>query len=112
MHSMWEVIGKLNAPTQPWESIECEESTPNMVCVQEFGRRIPFAFLEDVRERYLAKFSDSAQTTPAYAHNAEFSKVPAHELICPCQRLCCAHQHACVMSVALHTISACPLQGL
>ena len=50
-----------------------------MVRAQEFGRRIPFAFLEDVRERYLAKFSDSAQTAPAYAHNAEFSKVPAHE---------------------------------
>ena len=42
---------------------------------QDFGRRIPFAFLEDVRERYLAKFGDSAQSAPAYAHNAEFSKV-------------------------------------
>ncbi|CAL5223870.1 g6457 [Coccomyxa viridis] len=42
---------------------------------EDFGRRIPFAFLEDVRERYLARFGDSAQSAPAYAHNAEFSKV-------------------------------------
>lgn len=42
---------------------------------QDFGRRIPFAFLEDVRERYLASAGDSAQSAPAYAHNAEFSKV-------------------------------------
>lgn len=45
------------------------------LCAQDFGRRIPFAFLEDVRERYLAKFDIAAQTAPAYAHNAEFSKI-------------------------------------
>ena len=42
---------------------------------QEFGRRIPFAFLEDVREKYMAKFSDAAQSAPAYAHISEFSQV-------------------------------------
>ena len=47
----------------------------HVCCTQDFGRRIPFAFLEDVRERYLARFGDSAQSAPAYAHNAEFSKV-------------------------------------
>ena len=49
--------------------------TRDCMCDQGFGRRIPFAFLEDVRERYLTRFSDSAQSAPAYAHNAEFSKV-------------------------------------
>ena len=42
---------------------------------QEFGRRIPFAFLEDVREKYMAKFGDAAQSAPAYAHNGDFSQV-------------------------------------
>ena len=46
-----------------------------LLCYQDFGRRIPFAFLEDVRERYLARFGDSAQSPPAYAHNADFSKL-------------------------------------
>ena len=47
----------------------------NPVHPQEFGRRIPFAFLEDVREKYMAKFGDAAQSAPAYAHNGEFSQV-------------------------------------
>jgi hypothetical protein len=63
--------------------VNCKEAPMKMVHAQEFGRRIPFAFLEDVRERYLTKFRESVQTAPAYAHNAEFSKVPAHEGLVP-----------------------------
>lgn len=42
---------------------------------EDFGRRIPFAFLEDVRERYLNRFGEEVHTAPAYEHNAEFSRV-------------------------------------
>ncbi|KAJ7556454.1 hypothetical protein O6H91_05G084900 [Diphasiastrum complanatum] len=40
-----------------------------------FGRRIPFAFLEDVHLRFLKTYGRVAQTALAYAMNDEFSRV-------------------------------------
>mmetsp|Transcript_19934 Transcript_19934/g.70883 ORF Transcript_19934/g.70883 Transcript_19934/m.70883 type:complete len:163 (-) Transcript_19934:184-672(-) len=38
-------------------------------------RRIPFAFLEDVRQRFVSSYGDHAQTAIAFAMNMEFSRV-------------------------------------
>lgn len=38
-------------------------------------RRIPFNFLEDIRQRFVTNYGDSAQTAIAFAMNAEFSVV-------------------------------------
>ena len=43
--------------------------------VQDLGRRIPFAFLEDIKERYFAAFRSSCATAAAYTHNEEFAPV-------------------------------------
>ena len=75
MHSVWcaEACTALCATVR--NLAFCVLRNDALWCNQDFGRRIPFAFLEDVRERYLARFGDAAQSAPAYAHNAEFSKV-------------------------------------
>ena len=38
-------------------------------------RRVPFAFLEDMKQRFLAAYGDVAQTAIAFAMNMEFSRV-------------------------------------
>lgn len=43
--------------------------------VQAFARRIVFAFLADVRERFFSQFGDSAQGAVAYEYNTDFSQV-------------------------------------
>eukprot|EP00850_Spirogloea_muscicola_P012724 SM000083S22771 [mRNA] locus=s83:496005:497114:+ [translate_table: standard] len=40
-----------------------------------FGRRIPFAFLEDIRTRFGRTYGRAAGTALAYAMNDEFSRV-------------------------------------
>ncbi|KAJ1673074.1 hypothetical protein EV182_005941 [Spiromyces aspiralis] len=48
-----------------------------------FGRRIPFAFLEDVKHEFLARYGDQlASKLPAYAMNT-FSNVLARKMVCP-----------------------------
>eukprot|EP00301_Raphidiophrys_heterophryoidea_P026480 c9156_g1_i2.p1 GENE.c9156_g1_i2~~c9156_g1_i2.p1 ORF type:complete len:219 (-),score=47.77 c9156_g1_i2:349-1005(-) len=42
---------------------------------EEFPRRIAFAFLEDIEQRFRITFKDRAQTALAYAMNDEFSRV-------------------------------------
>ena len=42
---------------------------------EAFGRRIPFAFLEEVRDRFVAAYGGGATTALAYAYNTEFSRV-------------------------------------
>ncbi len=42
---------------------------------EAFGRRIPFAFLEEVRDRFGAAYGGGATTALAYAYNTEFSRV-------------------------------------
>ncbi|KAL4578205.1 hypothetical protein LXL04_014325 [Taraxacum kok-saghyz] len=40
-----------------------------------FGRRIPFAYLEDIQMRFLKNYGKVAPYAPAYAMNDEFSRV-------------------------------------
>jgi len=42
---------------------------------EEFGRRIPFAFLEDLKERFKATYADRGKSALAYAMNEDFSKI-------------------------------------
>jgi len=46
-----------------------------------FGRRIPFAFLQDIKERFLATYSkERANTALPFGMN-EFSKVIAKQMV-------------------------------
>ena len=60
-----------------------------------FGRRIPFAFLQDIKERFLATYSkERANTAMPYGMN-EFAKVIGKQMVCI---ICiigfiCNHEH-------------------
>ena len=44
--------------------------------LQAFGRRIPFAFLDDIRDKFLRAYGpEAAQYAVAYEYNTEFSGV-------------------------------------
>jgi vesicle-associated membrane protein 7 len=46
-----------------------------------FGRRTPFAFLQDIKEKFLAAYDrDAALNAPIYGMN-EFSKVIAKQMV-------------------------------
>lgn len=45
------------------------------MAAESAGRRVPFAFLEDVRGRLLAQYGDSWQQATAYAFNDSFAPV-------------------------------------
>eukprot|EP00898_Chlorokybus_atmophyticus_P003531 jgi/Chlat1/4179/Chrsp27S04277 len=45
-----------------------------------FGRRIPYAFLEEIRGRFTAMYGSGAQTALAYAMNDEFSRILAQQM--------------------------------
>jgi vesicle-associated membrane protein 7 len=49
---------------------------------EEFGRRIAFAFLEDVRNRFKATYGDRGKTALAYGMNADFSRVLQNQMVC------------------------------
>jgi len=42
---------------------------------EEFGRRVPFAFLEDIKNRFKSAYGNRGKTAMAYAMNEEFGKV-------------------------------------
>jgi len=42
---------------------------------EEFGRRIPFAFLDDIKNRFVALYASRGRTALAYAMNEDFSRV-------------------------------------
>ncbi|KAL4182583.1 hypothetical protein AMTRI_Chr11g150840 [Amborella trichopoda] len=49
----------------------------NFLCMANdtFGRRIPFAYLEDIHMRFMKNYGRVAHSAPAYAMNDEFSRV-------------------------------------
>jgi len=47
---------------------------------EEFGRRIPFAFLEDIKNRFRATYGDRGRTALAYGMNADFSRVLQNQM--------------------------------
>lgn len=42
---------------------------------EAFGRRVPFALLEDIKSRFQLRFGEQAQTAIAYECNADFEPV-------------------------------------
>lgn len=55
-----------------------------VVAEESFGRRIPFAFLEDVRARFMAAYASGYKEAVAYEYNSAFSKVIAADRWCAC----------------------------
>lgn len=45
-----------------------------------FGRRIPFAFLDDIQMRFSKTYAKVVATAPAYAMNDEFSRVLSQQM--------------------------------
>lgn len=52
------------------------------LCVSEesFGRRIPFAFLEDLKQRFFSTYAHICNEAVAYEYNADFSPVMADKM--------------------------------
>lgn len=48
---------------------------------EEFGRRIPFAFLEDIKNRFRATYGDRGKAAHAYAMNTDFSRVLQNQMV-------------------------------
>jgi len=48
---------------------------------EDFGRRIPFAFLEDIKNRFKTAYGTKGKTAMAYAMNDEFSKVLKRQMV-------------------------------
>jgi len=47
---------------------------------EEFGRRLPFAFLEDIKNRFKSTFADRGKTALAYGMNADFSRILQNQM--------------------------------
>ncbi|KAK4265250.1 hypothetical protein QN277_026328 [Acacia crassicarpa] len=45
-----------------------------------FGRRIPFAFLEDIHKKFVRTYGRAILSAPAYAMNDEFSRVLSQQM--------------------------------
>ena len=56
--------------------ILCENGIIYLCMADEsFGRRVPFAFLEDIKQRFSSQYGATVSTALAYAYNTEFSRV-------------------------------------
>jgi len=42
---------------------------------ESFGRRIPFSFLDNIKNRFISSYGDRGKTAVAYGMNADFSRV-------------------------------------
>ncbi|XAR66862.1 hypothetical protein NMG60_11013224 [Bertholletia excelsa] len=53
-----------------------------VLCVADdsFGRRIPFAFLDDIHQRFVKTYRHAIRSAPAYAMNEEFSRVLSQQM--------------------------------
>ncbi|KAL9224430.1 hypothetical protein vseg_000461 [Gypsophila vaccaria] len=53
-----------------------------VVCMADdsIGRRIPFAFLEDIHQRFVTTYGRAIHTAPAYGMNDDFSRVLSQQL--------------------------------
>mmetsp|Transcript_20750 Transcript_20750/g.49309 ORF Transcript_20750/g.49309 Transcript_20750/m.49309 type:complete len:219 (-) Transcript_20750:765-1421(-) len=47
---------------------------------EEFGRRTPFMFLDDIKNRFMATYADRGKTALAYAMNEDFSTILMKQL--------------------------------
>ncbi len=48
--------------------------------VKGLGRRIPFAFLDDIKQRFISQYGSTAQHAAAYELNTEFAPVLAQRM--------------------------------
>ena len=46
-----------------------------MSFLQAFGRRIPFAFLEETQQKFFGTFGDAVHSAAAYEYEVQFSPV-------------------------------------
>jgi len=53
------------------------ESGITFLCMadEEFGRRVPFAFLEDIKNRFFSTYGDRGKTAMAFQMNEDFSRI-------------------------------------
>ena len=49
---------------------------------EDFPRRIPFAFLEDIKQRFKAAYGDRGKRALAYEMNEDFKKVLQKQAVC------------------------------
>ena len=45
------------------------------VAPEDFGRRVPFMFLEEIKRRFQQSYGEAAKSALAYAYNTEFARV-------------------------------------
>lgn len=50
------------------------------MCDENAKRRIPFGFLDDIKQRFRSSYGERAQTAHAFAFNEEFSKVLSKQM--------------------------------
>lgn len=48
--------------------------------MQEFGRRLPYAFLESIKQKFMSTYGSAAQNAIAYEYTTEFSRVLHKEM--------------------------------
>ena len=48
---------------------------------EEFGRRVPFSFLADIKNRFKSSYGDRAKTALAYGMNEDFSRVLEKQMV-------------------------------
>ena len=53
------------------------------ICVakEDFGKRIPFGFLDDIRLMFVNKYGNKAQEAIAYEYNDEFSRILQSKMV-------------------------------
>jgi len=47
---------------------------------EEFGRRVPFAFLEDIKNRFIATYGNRGKTAPLYGMNEDFARILQNQM--------------------------------
>lgn len=48
---------------------------------KEFGNRIPFAFLEDIKEKFLKEYAEKGRSADSLGLNKEFKKVLKKQMV-------------------------------
>jgi vesicle-associated membrane protein 7 len=49
---------------------------------EAFGRRLPFAFLDELKNRFKATYGDRGKTALSFAMQADFSRIMQNLMVC------------------------------
>jgi vesicle-associated membrane protein 7 len=49
---------------------------------ESFGRRLPFAFLEDIKGRFKSTYGNKGATAQSYAMQSDFSRILQKQMVC------------------------------